>query len=65
MKIINLDSSKSYQFEFTKMSIGSPFTGIYGGEFIGDIHEVRMYDKVLTADEIAYNFEARRGRYGI
>ena len=60
-----LDSSKSYQFEFTKMSIGSPFTGLYGSYFRGDIHEVRMYDKVLTADEIAYNFEARRGRYGI
>ena len=31
----------------------------------GNIHEVRVYNKELTADEIEYNFNARRGRYGI
>lgn len=29
------------------------------------VAEVQVYKRVLTDDEIAYNFEARRGRYGI
>lgn len=30
-----------------------------------EVAEVQVYDRALTDDEIAYNFEARRGRYGI
>lgn len=37
----------------------------YGRHFEGNIYEVQVYDRALTDDEIAYNFEARRGRYGI
>lgn len=38
------------------------WNGIDWGASFG---EVQVYKRVLTDDEIAYNFEARRGRYGI
>jgi hypothetical protein len=37
----------------------------YNRHFNGNIYETRVYDRALTADEIEYNFNARRGRYGI
>jgi hypothetical protein len=33
--------------------------------FLGDIAEVVIYDRALTAVEIQQNFNAIRGRYGI
>jgi len=38
---------------------------IYYHHFDGDIAAVLVYDRVLTAEEIAQNFEAFRGRYGL
>ncbi len=37
----------------------------YYAHFDGDIAAVLVYDRVLTAEEIAQNFEAFRGRYGL
>ena len=37
----------------------------YRGEFIGDISIFRVYNATLTSSEIAQNFNALRGRYGI
>jgi hypothetical protein len=28
-------------------------------------HNVKLYDRILTADEILQNFNAQRGRYGL
>jgi len=53
------------QFEFTTLSMCRPHVGLYGGYFPGKIYETSMYNRALTADEIEYNFNARRGRYGI
>ena len=37
-----------------------------GGEALaGNIYSVKVYNKVLTAEEVAQNFQALRGRYGI
>ena len=35
------------------------------GYHLGNISNVRTYNKVLSASEIRHNFEATRGRYGI
>lgn len=44
--------------------IGADVNG--GAEpFTGSIHSVRVYNRVLTAAEIAQNFNAHRGRYGL
>jgi hypothetical protein len=37
----------------------------FGYGHSGDISIIRMYNKVLTADEVAQNFNANRRRYGI
>ena len=33
--------------------------------FTGSIHSVKVYNRVLTAAEVAQNFNAHRGRYGV
>lgn len=37
----------------------------YAGRYLGDIYAVRLYNRALSADEIAQNFNAMRRRYGI
>lgn len=44
-------------------SIGGNFDG--GEYFNGDIPIVRVYNSVLTPEEIAANFNAQRGRFGL
>jgi hypothetical protein len=44
--------------------IGADVNG--GAEpFTGSIHSVKVYNRVLTAAEVAQNFDAHRGRYGL
>lgn len=44
--------------------IGADVNG--GAEpFTGSIHSVKVYNRVLTAAEVAQNFNAHRGRYGV
>ena len=38
---------------------------LLGNYFDGKISNVKMYNKTLTASEVAQNFNALRGRYGI
>ena len=33
--------------------------------FLGDIHSVKVYDKVLTTEEIAHNYAIEKERFGI
>jgi len=47
-------------------------TGTYVGSFVGtsiylngNVSQFQIYDRVLSAGEISYNFSAHRGRYGI
>jgi hypothetical protein len=44
--------------------IGADVNGA-GEPFTGSIHSVKVYNRVLTAAEIAQNFNAHRSRYGI
>ena len=44
---------------------GTDPNGAYSRMFNGKIPVVRLYQKVLSADEISQNFNALRGRYGI
>lgn len=37
----------------------------YAGAFVGSIYAVQLYNRALTASEVAQNFNALRGRYGI
>ena len=53
-------------------SVGGMSIGCYGGYagshsywYSGDIAIVRVYNKVLSADEVRQNFEAHRGRFGL
>jgi hypothetical protein len=48
--------------------IGLPYTtggNAATGYFKGNIGNIKVYNKVLTAAEVKQNFEAKRGRYGI
>jgi hypothetical protein len=48
--------------------IGLPYTtggNAATGHFKGNIGNIKVYNKVLTATEVKQNFEATRGRYGI
>jgi hypothetical protein len=49
------------------MIFGGPAADSYSGArmFFGDIYAAYHYDRVLSTDEIAQNFQALRGRYGI
>jgi hypothetical protein len=44
------------------ITIGIGYTGV---RFIGNIYNVAVYNRALTADEVAQNFNALRGRYGL
>ena len=57
---INYGSASNNSYQVGRWGYSS-----YGRHFEGNIYEVQVYDRALTDDEIAYNFEARRGRYGI
>ena len=44
----------------------SPVIGNFGSfYFDGDISQMKIYNKALTADEVVTNFEASRDRYGV
>ena len=47
--------------------IGGAYADSYGGDrmFKGYISQVFHYNTLLSADQIAQNFQALRGRYGI
>lgn len=45
------------------IGIGSDGNG--GSPFLGNISQVMIYDRALSADEVTTNFNAMRGRYGI
>ena len=46
-----------------KFTVGQ--SNINGSNMNGLISQARVYNRTLTADEIAQNFEAARGRYGV
>jgi hypothetical protein len=46
-------------------SDGTPGGGTPGTRFLGDISQVMIYNRALTADEVSQNFNALRHRYGI
>ena len=39
--------------------------GANGNRFQGDISNLKIYSRVITADEVLLNFNSARGRYGI
>lgn len=40
--------------------------GIYGAQFYnGDIYQIGIYDRVLSASEVTHNYNALRDRYGV
>lgn len=41
------------------------FGNVWGWRYIGDIFSIRIYNKVLTSNEIKKSFNATRGRFGI
>lgn len=43
------------------ITIGNGYAGYFGGS----IYNVQVYNRALTANEIAQNFNAQRGRYGL
>jgi hypothetical protein len=49
----------------TTMYLGAETTGGSSVNWLGNIGATQMYNKVLTAAEIAQNFQALRGRYGV
>lgn len=55
-------SSLSGTNYFSPDNIGRGYSGQY---FQGSIANVKFYDKSLTAAEVAQNFQALRGRFGI
>lgn len=46
-------------------SDGTPGGGTVGTPFLGDISQVMIYNRALTADEVGQNFNALGRRYGI
>ena len=49
----------------TTMYLGAETSGGSGINWLGDIGITQMYNRILTAAEVAQNFNALRGRYGI
>jgi hypothetical protein len=49
------------------MSIGAygGYSGSRGYYYNGDISSVRVYNRVLSIEEVKNNYNAVRGRYGI
>jgi hypothetical protein len=47
------------------VSDGTPGGGTSGTPFLGDISQVLIYNRALTAVEVTQNFNAMRGRFGI
>lgn len=41
------------------------YTAASPRNFLGEIHSVKVYDKVLTAEEIAHNYAIEKERFGI
>ena len=50
---------------FLNLGFGSNFILTYGTYFNGNISNIQLYNRALTANEVSKNFEAMRGRYGI
>lgn len=50
---------------FVGLNIGSETEAGTSRQFNGGISEVRMYNRALTAAEVATNFNASRSRYGV
>ena len=46
-----------------KITIGTEYHG--GTHFTGEIYDTKIYNRVLSDDEVKQNFEALRGRFGI
>jgi TM2 domain-containing membrane protein YozV len=43
----------------------TPYIGTYAGYVNGQIPVAKIYNTCLTASQVAQNFQALRGRYGI
>jgi hypothetical protein len=41
------------------------FGEVWGWRYIGDLYIIKIYNRILSENEIKANFEATRGRYGI
>jgi hypothetical protein len=58
----------SYNHDFGELTTHTSSITIgsgYAGRYLGDIYAVKLYTRALTAAEVAQNFAALRGRYGI
>ena len=62
-----LVASNSTPFAPSAPQTGNMLIGTYGGAeyFQGQIASASVYNRALTANEVAQNFNASRGRYGI
>lgn len=45
--------------------IGTTSPAYVAAQFFGNVSQVKIYNKALTATEVKQNFEATRGRYGL
>lgn len=60
--------STSYTHSFGELTTHTASITIgtgYAGRYFGDIYAVKLYNRALTATEVAQNFNALKGRYGL
>ncbi len=50
---------------FNNIAFGSPYLLVYGSYFNGNMYNISLYNRALTASEVLQNYNATRGRYGI
>ena len=63
----NFDTSTiaSYNLSDNTAQLNVCYAQTWGGNYNGSISVMQIYNRTLTATEIAQNFNAHRGRYGI
>jgi hypothetical protein len=61
--LVSSASATTFLANTSGIGIGSDANG--GSPFLGNISQVMVYNRVLTADEVTTNFNALRNRYGI
>ena len=62
---VNNSWSATYSALKTRYTGRYEYSGSYGRYFVGKISTVKLYNRALSAAEVAQNFNALRGRYGI
>ena len=59
-----VENNHTFSAGSTNSFIGTRGTSL-GQKFDGKIYSIKMYTKELSAEEVAQNFNAVRGRFGI